>query len=161
LIRNSLKKFWQHISKALQQGISPQKLAITCSLGAILSLFPVYGLTTLLCMAMAPIFRLNILVMLAVNYLLTPIQLLLMIPFLQGGILLFGLNNVLLDLDELILRFKSDFISLINDFGSIILGGIVVWAMIAIPIFFMLYYAFYWIILRWKSRRVAQVNEPD
>jgi len=158
LIRNSLKKFWQHISKALQQGITPQKLAITCSLGAILSIFPVYGLTTLLCLAMAPIFRLNILVMLAVNYLLTPIQLLLMLPFLQGGIWLFGLNNVLLDLDELVLRFKSDFISLINDFGSIILGGIVIWAIIAIPIFMMLYYTFYWIILRLKINKTTEEN---
>jgi uncharacterized protein (DUF2062 family) len=161
LIRHSFKKFWQVVLKALQQGMSPQKLAITCALGAIISVFPVYGLTTLLCLGFATLFRLNLVVMLAVNYLLTPLQLLLLFPFLQGGIMLFGLTTVLIDIDELLLQFQSDFLVAMKEFSSIMLGGIAIWVIVAIPLFFLLYYAFYWLILRFKIKNMEKAESAE
>jgi uncharacterized protein (DUF2062 family) len=139
LLRKALHRFWQIIAKALQQGMTPRMLAITIALGAVISVFPVYGLTTLLCFLLAVAFRLNIVVIQAVNYLLTPLQLLLLIPFMQGGIWLLGLRPVNLDLDELMIRFKRDFVELLQELGLVMLGGIAFWVLLALPIFFLIF----------------------
>ncbi len=121
-------------------------LAITCALGAVLAVFPVYGGTTLLCFVAAIVFRLNVVVIQAVNYALTPVQLLLIVPFMQVGIALFDLPAKSLQYNGLADRFQDDFSSLISEFGGALLGGIVVWLVIAIPAFFVLFYVFYFIL---------------
>lgn len=121
-------------------------LAITCALGAVLAVFPVYGGTTLLCFIVAIVFRLNVVVIQAVNYVLTPVQLLLIVPFMQVGIALFDLPAKSLHFDGLVDLFKDDFNSVISELGGALLGGIVVWLVIAIPVFFLLFYMFYFLL---------------
>lgn len=127
---------------ALKRGTTPRMLAITCALGAVLAVFPVYGGTTLLCFVAALLFRLNVVVIQAVNYALTPVQLLLMVPFMQVGMDLFDLPAKSLQYNGLADRFKNDFNSVVSEFGGALLGGIVVWLVIAIPVFFVLFYVF-------------------
>ncbi|MBX2963132.1 MAG: DUF2062 domain-containing protein [Cyclobacteriaceae bacterium] len=140
MIHKPLKKLWQLIIKALKQGITPHKLAITIAAGAVIALFPVYGLTTLLCFAVAIPFRLNIIVIQAVNYLMTPFQLLFLVPILQGGIWMFGLKKIVFDLSELTVRFKEDFFGLFSEIGAVLLGGIAFWFLVAVPTFIFLFY---------------------
>lgn len=153
MIRRALNRFWEIIAKALQQGTSPRMLAITCALGVVLALLPVYGLTTLLCFLVAIVFRLNVVVIQAVNYLMTPLQLVLLIPFMQAGIFLFSLKPVVLDFNELLIRFKRDFGTVLAELGSVMLGGIAIWVLVAIPLFFLLFFTFHWLLLRWNSRK--------
>jgi uncharacterized protein (DUF2062 family) len=152
MIRKALNKTWQVLMQALQQGTSPRKLALTCALGMVIGIFPVYGSTTLLCFAFALLFRLNVVVIQAVNYLLTPVQLILLIPFMQGGIWLFGWPPIVLELDVLIARFQSDFWGLLAEIGNLVGGGIVLWLLIALPLLLALFFAFYGSILFWQSR---------
>ena len=77
------------LAQALYQGLTPRKLALTCAFGVVLGLFPVFGVTTLLCFVAAFLFRLNIPIIQLVNYLIAPLQLILIIPFIQVGIYLF------------------------------------------------------------------------
>ncbi|MBX2946850.1 MAG: DUF2062 domain-containing protein [Cyclobacteriaceae bacterium] len=137
---------------ALKRGTTPRMLAITCALGAVLAVFPVYGGTTLLCFVAAIVFRLNVVVIQAVNYALTPVQLLLIVPFMQVGIALFDLPAKSLEYDGLIDRFKDDSNSVISEFLGALFGGIVVWFFIAIPIFFVLFYLFYFLFSRRNSK---------
>ena len=138
MVRRLLNRFWQTIAQALQQGMTPRKLAMTCAMGVVIGVFPVYGSTTLLCFAAAFAFRLNVVVIQAVNYLLTPLQLILLIPFMQGGIWLFQLPGVPLDADQLMVRFKADWVGFFGDLGGIVLGGISVWLLLAFPVFLLL-----------------------
>jgi uncharacterized protein (DUF2062 family) len=156
LIKRAFSRFWQVIAGALRQGVTPRKLAVACAMGCVISIFPVFGSTTLLCFSVAIAFRLNIVVIQTVNYLLTPLQLVLLIPFMQAGIFLFNLTNVSLDVNDLILRFKSDFIALLSDLGGVILGGIAVWMLAAIPLFFLLFFLFHLLLLRWMRRKVKE-----
>lgn len=156
MIRKALNRFWQVIASTLQLGVTPRKLAIACAMGGVISIFPVFGSTTLLCFLVAIVFRLNIVVIQTVNYLLTPLQVLLLIPFMQGGIFLFHLTPISLDVDELMLRFKNGFGALIMELGGVILGGIAVWMMVAIPLFFLLFFIFHALLLRWMRRRQAK-----
>jgi uncharacterized protein (DUF2062 family) len=143
----------QHIKNvivnAFRQGLTPHKLAMTCALGVILGIFPVFGITTILCFAVAIAFRLNIPVIQLVNYLVAPIQLLFIIPFIKIGTILFHLNPFPYDSDQLIDLFKNDFFLLLKEVGMALLLGIGVWASFSVPLFFVLYYLFFLLFSRW------------
>lgn len=74
----------------LRQGVTPEKLALSVALGAIVAVVPVLGISTVTCALLALRLRLNMAAIQIVNYLLTPAQLLLIIPFLRFGEMLTG-----------------------------------------------------------------------
>lgn len=69
----------------LRQGVAPDRLALSLSLGTAIGLVPVLGVSTALCALVALALRLNMPAIQLVNYLLTPLQLLLILPFLRFG----------------------------------------------------------------------------
>lgn len=71
--------------RLLRQGVTPEKLALSVALGAIVAVIPVLGVSTVVCALLALRLRLNMPAIQLVNYLLTPVQLLLIIPFLRIG----------------------------------------------------------------------------
>jgi uncharacterized protein (DUF2062 family) len=74
----------------LRLGITPEKIALTISVGLALGVTPVIGSTTLLCTLAAAVLRLNLPAIQLVNGLAYPLQLALLIPFLRAGAWLFG-----------------------------------------------------------------------
>lgn len=80
-----LQLFTTKISQVLTYGLSPFQLAITLSFGITLGLFPFIGLTTILCFVFAFVFRLNLIVIQLVNWIVAPLQLALLVPFYQIG----------------------------------------------------------------------------
>lgn len=141
----------------MRQGMTPRKLAVTCSLGIIFGLFPVFGVTTFLCLGVAIALRLNIPVIQLINYLVAPLQLILMIPFIKAGTYVFNLNPFPYSFDELMGLFSTDLWLLIKEAGIALLIGIGVWALIAVPLFFILFYASYWFFSQWKLTRYREL----
>ena len=90
------EKILAAIKKFFQAGMSIEKIAMCLSLGIVLGIFPVLGLTTLLCAAAAIFLRLNQPLIQLVNYAVYPLQLLLLAFFYGFGNWLFkGQNPVL------------------------------------------------------------------
>lgn len=75
----------QKSAEWLRQGVSPRRLALTLALGFAIGCFPLFGLTTLLCAAVAMALRLNLPAIQAANYAAMPLQLALIWPFLRLG----------------------------------------------------------------------------
>lgn len=73
------------VKALLTQGMSPRLLALSLATGAIVGVFPVLGTTTILCTLAAALLRLNLVAVQTVHFLLTPVQLLLIIPFVRVG----------------------------------------------------------------------------
>ena len=69
----------------LRQGVTPSSLALSVALGVSIGLVPVLGVSTALCALAAWVLRLNLPAIQLVNYLLSPVQLLLIIPQLRFG----------------------------------------------------------------------------
>jgi len=69
----------------LNQGISPQRLALTLALGFAVGCIPVVGIPTVLCAALALGLRLNLPAIQAANYAAMPLQLALIAPFVRLG----------------------------------------------------------------------------
>jgi len=135
--------------EAFRQGLTPHKLAFTCAAGVVVGIFPVFGTTTILCLGIALVFSLNIPVIQLVNYLVAPLQLFFIIPFIKVGTLVFHLNPFPYDTDQLIFMFRNDFVLLLKEVGLGLLLGIGVWATFSIPLFFVLYYLFFILFVRW------------
>ncbi len=69
----------------LRQGTSPRRLALTLALGFAIGCFPVVGIPTALCALLALALRLNLPAIQAANYLVMPLQLVLIVPFVRLG----------------------------------------------------------------------------
>jgi len=102
------RKIFLPIVDLLRQGITPEKIALSIALGAVLGIFPVLGSTTILCAAAAFILRLNLPAIQVVNFLIYPVQLILFLPFLQVGSRITGAARVTLSMKEVFGMIKSD-----------------------------------------------------
>ncbi len=127
--------FWQRkvvapILAQLRQGITPEKIALTAALGAVIAVFPILGSTTLLCGLVAWGLRLNQPIMQLVNYLCYPLQFVLLLPFYRAGEW-FGAPHVSLSIPEMLARFQAGPMEFIAEFGLVALGGIAAWLLVA------------------------------
>jgi uncharacterized protein (DUF2062 family) len=140
------QSFWQRrvvapIVAQLKQGITPQKIALTLALGGTLGIFPILGATTLMCAVVGVWLRLNQPIIQLVNYLVYPLQIVLLIPFYRAGEHLFGADPVpIVNLPDLIARFGADPWQFLIDYGLVGLYGIAVWCLVA-PVLALLAYA--------------------
>lgn len=135
----------------LRQGITPEKVALTLAMGAVLGVFPIMGATTALCGAAAYFFRLNQPLIQLVNYLASPAHIALLLVFYRAGESLFGKPHMPLSIPMLIERLEAGPWQFLRDFGVIGLQAVVVWLAVAPVAVGLLYFS-----LRPILRRAAQ-----
>lgn len=124
------------VTQQLTQGTSPEKLAWSLSWGAVLGCFPFIGTTTALCLAAGALFKLNHAALQAANYLVYPLQFVLIAPFVRVGERLFGLTPVPLDPREV---FKLGIKTLAGTYAWALGAGAGAWALAAVPAAMTLY----------------------
>jgi uncharacterized protein (DUF2062 family) len=88
------------VIELLRQGVTPEKLALSLAFGLGIGVFPVLGVSTVLCTVVALVLRLNLPAIQLVNYLASPLQLALIIPFVRVGEHLLGLKEQPLSIKE-------------------------------------------------------------
>ena len=69
----------------LRMGATPEKLAWSLAIGAVVGMNPLIGSTTLLCIALILLFRLNTVAGQLANHLMYPLEIALFIPFMRAG----------------------------------------------------------------------------
>ncbi|MFD2515566.1 DUF2062 domain-containing protein [Pontibacter locisalis] len=139
-----VKGFFRHriiqpVLNLLKQGMTPQKLAVTVALGTMVGIVPALGVTTVMGTAIAARFRLNIAATVLISYLVQPLQLLLIIPFVRLGVFMFGLKELRLSLEEMVAMFKNDWLEALDSLWKANLAAVSAWALIAMPIGGVLY----------------------
>lgn len=135
------RRIVQPVLNLLRQGMTPHKLAVTVALGTVVGILPALGVTTVMGTALAARFRLNIAATVLVSYLVHPLQLLLIIPFIKAGIFMFGLEELKLSLDEMIAMFRLDWLAALNKLWVANLAAVSAWAILALPVGGLLYLA--------------------
>ena len=151
IIQNILKKniisgFFKHyfllpLLPFLKQGITPEKLSLTVTFGFTLGTIPIFAATTIFCLLSAFIFRLNKPAILLINLIVYPLQIILYIPFIKLGELIFNYSFIPFSFNEIIIMFKNDWIFTIQKIWFQNLLGIFAWLIISIPFAFLLYYS--------------------
>jgi len=124
----------------LTQGITPEKIALSLAFGIVLGVFPVLGSTTILCAAAALIFRLNLPAIQLVNYLIYPLQLFFLLPFIRLGEMLFRAAPLQLSLAQMLAMARAD---LPHAIATLWLAGVhamSAWLLIGPPAILLLYF---------------------
>jgi len=115
----------------LRQGISPRRMALTLALGFAIGCVPVVGIPTLVCAALAFALRLNLPAIQAANYVVMPLQLLLIVPFVRlGGWLLSSSPNPAAQAGILL---HTTPLRLVTQMGSLAGQALLAWVLIAVP----------------------------
>lgn len=133
------RKLWLKLKTLLNQGLQPKFLAWSVALGFWIGIFPIYGTATFLVTALAIRFKLNLPVCIGVSYAVTPVQLLLLLPFLRFGEWSLGLPPLPLDLEELKQILNTGMIEIFSFFSGSIIAMLIGWLTIASPIALLIY----------------------
>ena len=135
-----LKKFKELFHQQLMQGVSPRELALTCSFAFMLGLFPMLGTTTLLCLLVGMYFKLNQPALQILNYLITPLHLLMIPTFLYIGESILGIPHLKIDLLSIPAEFVHDWRAFMANYGFAGLHAIFAWALITPGISVIIYF---------------------
>lgn len=132
-------KYVVPIKKLLMQGTSPKMIAIGVSGALVIGLFPVLGSTTLLCTLFALTFRLNLPLVQLVNFSVYPLQLILIIPLMKLGTMVFGFEKLKYGFNDIVNMISHDTLHAVAVLWNVTMQAIGVWLLIA-PIFAFLIY---------------------
>lgn len=140
----------------LRQGTSPDRLAASVALGAVVGIFPLVGVTTAACAALALLLRLNLPAIQLANYLVYPLQLVLLIPFIHLGSAFFQAPVPSLSLQELTALFEENFWAAIASFFAAFARAAVVWVGVSIPAFAAVFFSLVFFFRRIGRRRTVE-----
>jgi uncharacterized protein (DUF2062 family) len=124
----------------LKEGMSLRKIALCLALGTVLGIFPVLGATTLLCIVAALALRLNLPAIQVVNYMVYPLQLVMLAPFYSTGSWLFKQQGWPLLNKDLIGLLQDDFWGSMANLWDLTLYAIITWLVIS-PLLILLLYS--------------------
>jgi uncharacterized protein (DUF2062 family) len=115
----------------MRQGVTPRELALCLALGTTIGLIPVLGVSTALCALAALLLKLNMPAIQLVNYLLTPLQLLLVIPQLRLGEYLTGAPPFPVTLESALALLSQNVVHAIQILATAIAHATLAWLLVA------------------------------
>ncbi|WP_151088255.1 DUF2062 domain-containing protein [Hymenobacter baengnokdamensis] len=142
----------------LKAGLKPSSLALTAGLGVAFGLAPTFGITTLVSTAVALKLRLNVAAMQLVCHLLSPVQILILLPFLRWGATLLGHGHEVAHLSMAQIKMMVK----VNGWSHVLhllwraeLGALMIWLVAAIPVVLALYVGLQPLFRRFLKRQEA------
>ncbi|MES3039389.1 MAG: DUF2062 domain-containing protein [Bdellovibrionota bacterium] len=114
----------------LYQGATPKDLALAVSFAFILGTIPIMGATTILCVAVGPSLKLNHPTMQFINYLITPLQLILIPVFLRTGEYIFNAEPIAFSPTVIIADFMAGPLGFLAQYGMAGAMAVFAWSII-------------------------------
>ena len=103
-------------------------------MSGLISIIPILGVSTFIITTISLKSKLNLPVMIALSYLMWPIQILLIIPFIRVGEFIFSVHTKNHSLDEIITSFQTSFFQTLSRLSFELLCGFGGWLFTAVPI---------------------------
>jgi uncharacterized protein (DUF2062 family) len=148
------------IAAQLTQGITPEKIALTLSVGSALALFPILGTTTLLCLLAGILLRLNQPIIQIVNALCTPLHLPVIYFMVRLGSWMFDVPSAHMGIRMMNHMLWDDPKEFLERFGQTAIHAIAAWSII-FPFWVTIVYLLALPVLREAlRRRVVIVSDP-
>ncbi len=140
----------------LTQGVTPDKLAATFAVGTAVSLFPFIGFTTLANVGIGLWFRMNQPLLQAINYLITPLHIVMILVYVRVGEWLWRSQTEKFSVIDVITTFRDASIGeFLHRFGWAGIHAFTAW-LISVPFILVgLYYG-----LRPVLRRLSALRAP-
>lgn len=128
------------VKRELKSGTSPEKLTLSVVVGAGVGVFPLIGTTMTICGILGVLLRLNPVSIQLANYLVYPLQILLIFPFLKSGSTVSGVSLDLTWAEDVSAENLSEVAKGIFDVAGFAVLGWLVWVPAAS-------FTAYWILL--------------
>jgi uncharacterized protein (DUF2062 family) len=141
-------KYIKPIKKLLMQGTSPRLIALGIAGAFVIGLFPVLGSTTILCAIFAFTFRLNLPLVQLINFSVYPLQLILLVPFMKLGEILFHFEKLKYGINDIVELVRKDTLHAITALWNVTIQAIGAWLIIAPVISIILYFTLFMILKR-------------
>jgi uncharacterized protein (DUF2062 family) len=139
-LENALETVKKKLFEFIKTGMTPERLALCIAVGMALGMIPALGTTTLLCTLAAFFFRLNLPAILLVNFLVYPLQLGLLFPFIRAGEWMFDAEPLNLSLELVRRMMKENLWNTVVSLFATTLHAVLAWLMIA-PVMVALLYS--------------------
>ena len=128
-----------HFTRLIRQGTSPRQLAWSLALSLLIGVFPVIGTCNIIITFIALRYKLNLALMIAVSYLVYPIQIALFMPFLRLGEWLLGVVHSGLTWELMKAGFQENIGETLKGFSGILLYASLGWLVVSLPLVAILY----------------------
>ncbi len=122
-----------------KQGLSPKELTQSILVSALISIIPIVGVTTVLLTILSVKRKLNLPIMIAISYLAWPLQILMIIPFINIGEFIFSIPQSNHSAQEIIASFQESFFGTLSQLSFELLCGFGGWLLTAVPFFTLVY----------------------
>ena len=155
------RRLVEPIVTLVTQGITPEKIALSVSIGIVLGVFPVLGSTSLLCAAAAVVFELNLPAIQLINWFVYPLQLLLIVPFMRAGGFMFGGGAVNLSPGQMLAMARTNLPHAISALWVATTHAIFVWLLVGPVLAFLLHKLLFRYILRVAVPRSPRPDTPN
>ncbi|RHX84013.1 DUF2062 domain-containing protein [Leptospira stimsonii] len=131
------KNVLEIIKRELKSGITPEKITLSIIVGAGVGVFPLIGTTMTICGILGVLFRLNPVTIQLANYIVYPLQILLIFPFLKTGSDILGIPLDLHWAENISVENISEIAKGIFDVAGFAVLGWFVWIpAISLPLYF-------------------------
>ena len=128
-----LNKAKEKTTILLKQGLTPKELSQSIIVSGLISIIPILGVSTFMITAVSLKRKLNLPVMISLSYLMWPIQVLMIIPFIRVGEFIFSVPLNHHTLEEIISSFQNSFFLTLSQLSFELLCGFGGWLLTAVP----------------------------
>lgn len=136
---NPFKKIKEKAVALIFEGLSPEKVSLAVTFGVLLGIFPVLATTSILCLFAGKVLKLNHILLQVVNQAVYPLQLLLLIPFIQFGRTLLGKGKTQIGAGDIMNSSRWGDVSFYTDIAMQQIYGVFFWSLLFLPVFFLIY----------------------
>ena len=116
-----------------KQGLTPVELTQSIIVSGLISTIPILGVSTFLLTALSLKRKLNLPIMIAQSYLMWPIQVVMIIPFINIGEFIFSVPKTNHSAQEIIASFQNSFFATLSHLSFELLCGFGGWLLTAVP----------------------------
>ncbi|HWS60838.1 MAG TPA: DUF2062 domain-containing protein [Flavobacterium sp.] len=118
----------------LKQGLTPKELSQSLIVSGLLSTIPILGVSTFMITTVSLKQKLNLPIMISFSYLLWPVQILLIIPFIRVGEFIFSVPQNHHTIERIINSFQTSFFQTLSLLTFELLCGLGGWLLTAVPL---------------------------
>jgi len=116
-----------------RQGLTPIELTQSIIISTLISIIPILGFTTLLLTALSLKRNLNLPIMIAQSFIMWPVQVIMIIPFINIGEFIFSIPKTNHSAQEIIASFQNSFFATLSHLSFELLCGFGGWLLTAVP----------------------------
>jgi len=133
-LKAKLNKVKDKTKALLRQGLTPKELTQSIIVSGLISTIPILGVSTFMITTISLKSKLNLPVMIALSYLMWPVQILLIIPFIRVGEIIFSVTPNHHTVEEIISSFQNSFFKTLSHLSFELLCGLGGWLLTAVPV---------------------------